>query len=276
MLKSRQAALVPTEQEPTLETVAPEYARQSAKLKELIAQQEEIATKIRELVKRDRAANVFAQNNILALSAAAAQEGKPPRMIGPSKKAADLLGEFAPPPVPAPAFLAHESKESKELRELGADSAALQEAIDLLRPQLVKAHVEGSARLCELLAPEYSQIAGRICAALVELAKADLAQRAFVVKHRNIARSTLRVVHAGSLGDPRDSQSEMSRLLQWGLECRHLDLADLPADWAARKHGLQARSFSRNLGDCFCVCRTLWRPQTSTDQHRQRATRRQE
>jgi hypothetical protein len=90
--------------------------------------------------------------------------------------------------------------------------------------------------------PKYKKIAARICAALVELGNADLEQREFMLKYRNAARSTLRVVHAtGSLGDPRDPQSELSRLLQWACECGHFNLDDLPTEWGARK-SFQIRS----------------------------------
>jgi hypothetical protein len=97
---------------------------------------------------------------------------------------------------------------------------------------VTRAHLEGSARLCALLMPKYKRIARRICAALVELGNADLEQREFMLRYRHAARSTLRVVHStGSLGDPRDFQSELRRLLYWAAECGHFDLADLPADW---------------------------------------------
>jgi hypothetical protein len=123
-------------------------------------------------------------------------------------------------------------------RELGEEVAAVREAIAILRPLVTKAHLDGSARLCALLKPKYGEITRRVCAALVELGNADLAHREFMLKHRNAARSTLRPVHVtGSLGDPRDPQSELNRLLQWAAECGHFNLDDLPTEWGARKGG---------------------------------------
>jgi hypothetical protein len=61
--------------------------------------------------------------------------------------------------------------------------------------------------------------------------------------YRNAARSTLRPVHTtGSLGDPREPQSELRRLLQWAAECGHFDLNDLPTEWGART-GIEIRSW---------------------------------
>ncbi len=246
MLKPRTMSQTtePPIDEPTLESVAPEWAKLSSLLAELTTRQETIGAKISELAKLGQGSVNFAQDNAHAIADAAAQEGKPPRMIGPSKKVAGLLGEYAPAPVPAPRPLFHEPKVSKELRELAAESAAVQEAIKLLHPQLKKAHLEGSARLCALLVPEYKKIATRICAALVELGSSDIEHREFMKKHRNAARSTLRPVHAtGSLGDPDDPQSELRRLLQWAAECGHFDLDDLPPNWGGRGHRGEIRSW---------------------------------
>jgi hypothetical protein len=153
-------------------------------------------------------------------------------MIGPSKGVADLLGKYAPPPVPVPGPLQHEPAVMKESNEVNRQLRDVRDSIKYLRPKLTRAHLEASAKLCDLLRPRYKQIASRICAALVELGKAEIEQRDFHLKHRNVARSTLRCIHAtGSLGDPRDHQSEFRRLLYWAAECGHFDLTNLPADW---------------------------------------------
>jgi hypothetical protein len=240
MLKSRATIQTVSEPEPTLESVAPEWVELSGKLRELLDQEDQLLAKIRAnrpAIDAGGLAN-FQENNILARAAATTAEGKPPRTIGASKKASDLLGKFTPAPVLAPEPFSHEPKIAKEQRELGEAVAAVREAIALLRPQVTKAHLDGSARLCALLMPKYKMIAARICAALIELGMADLEQRGFMSRYRAAARSTLRPVHAtGSLGDPRDPQGELRRLLQWAAECGHFNLDDLPTEFGARKGG---------------------------------------
>lgn len=234
MLKSRTTIQAVSEPEPTLEIVAPEWVKLSAKLQDLLAREDDLLVKIREQKKLVDGSGLatFQQNNIAARIAATEATGKPKRMIGPSERAARLLDEFAPAPVPAPEPFSFEPGIARVQRELGEEVAAVREAIALLQPQVTRAHLEGSARLCALLMPKYKMIARRICAALVELGNADLEQREFMLRYRNAARSTLRVVHAtGGLGDPRDHQSELRRLLYWDAECGHFDLADLPEDW---------------------------------------------
>ena len=137
----------PPAEEPTLESVAPDWVELTGKLCELIARQKEIEVKISNAKKSIDAMGLanFAQENIGPISAAAEAEGKPPRMVGPSKKVVGLLGKFAPAPVPATSPLSHEPQISREMRELGKESAALQEALELLHPQLAKARLEGDS-----------------------------------------------------------------------------------------------------------------------------------
>ena len=240
MLKSRAMTQAVPELEPTLESVAPEWVALSSRLKTLIASEEDLLAKIREqqkLVDRSGLAT-FQQNNVAARMAATQAAGKPKRVIGPSERAARLLDEFAPAPIPAPEPFSFEPEIARVQRELGEEVAAVREAIAILQPLVTKAHLDGSARLCALLKPKYGEITRRVCAALVELGNADLEHREFMLKYRNAARSTLRPVHVtGSLGDPRDPQSELRRLLQWAAECGHLNLDDLPTGWGARKGG---------------------------------------
>jgi hypothetical protein len=235
MLKSRTATIQDlSEPEPTLESVAPAWVDLNGRLHELLAREEDLLGKIRELkpIFEGSGLATFNQNNVHTLAVAAEAASKPKRMIGPSERAANLLGKHAPAPVPAPDPLSFEPKLAKQMRELGDEVSATREAIALLRPQVTKAHLDGSARLCALLMPRYKKIASRICAALVELGSAELEHREFMLQHRAAARSTLRVVRAtGSLGDPLQYQSELRRQLYWAAECGHFDLADLPADW---------------------------------------------
>jgi hypothetical protein len=256
MLKSRATVQDLPEPEPTLESVAPEWVELSGKLRDLLAQEENLLGEIRDLkpaIDKSGLAN-FRETNVGVFAAAAEAASKPKRMIGPSGRAADILGKHAPAPVPAPEPLSFEPKLAKQMRELGDEVAAVREAIALLHPQVTKAHLEGSKRLCMLLAPEYKKIAGRIYAALVELGNADLEQRAFMLKYRNAARSTLRVVHStGSLGDPQDKQSELRRLLDWAAECGHFDLSELPSSWDQRTKAQVSHPATRSGADSLSL-----------------------
>jgi hypothetical protein len=229
----------------TLDTIAPEWVELSKAFQELCAREDELIARARGQ-KKDLDGSglaLFSEQNIAAIRTAAAEAGKPPRMFGASEKAAALLGKFTPAPVAAPLPLAHEPKFAREARETNEDIAAVREAIAALRPQLTRAHLEGSARLCKQLTPEYSGIARRICVALVELGKAEMAHKQFMHRHRGAERSTLRPVPTDSLGNPLDQSSQLRRLLDWAIESGHFDFADLPAEWGARRNVGQIRSW---------------------------------
>jgi hypothetical protein len=256
MLKPRATVQDVSEPEPTLESVAPEWVELSGKLLDLLAREEDLLGKIRELkptIDRSGLAT-FRETNVGVFAAATEAAGKPKRMIGPSQRAADLLGKHAPAPVPAPEPFSFEPKLAKQMRELGEEVAAVREAIAVLHPQVTKAHLQGSARLCALLMPKYKKIASRICAAIVELGNADLEQREFMLKYRNAARSTLRVVHStGSLGDAQDKQSEMRKMLDWAAECGHFDVSELPSSWDQRTKAQVSHPATRSGADSLSL-----------------------
>lgn len=232
-----------TPEELTIYTVAPEWVELTEKHQALLKRRDELIAEVARHRKELVGSGLvnFHELNLQGLKAAREAAGKPPRTIGPSEKASNLLGKFSPEPKPAPEPFSFEPRIAREMRERGEELAALQEAIDILQPQLTRAHLEGSARLCELLMPEYRTIARRICAALVELGNAELMHRQFMHRHRNAARSMLRPVQGiGWLGDPLEPASELRRLLEWAIECGHFDAADLPAEWPRNRH---ARAF---------------------------------
>jgi hypothetical protein len=117
--------------------------------------------------------------------------------------------------------------------KISEEIKSIDEAIELLHPQLKKARTEGSKRLWKMVQPEYRGIAGRICAALIELGNAHLEQERFFQRHISAERASLRPIHGtGTLGDPRDPQSEIRRLLQWACECGHFDPENIPTtEW---------------------------------------------
>lgn len=222
----------------TIYTVALEWVELSDKLHGLLKRQDELVAEVAKHRKEFIGSGLanFHELNLQPMKAAREAAGKPPLTVGPSEKASNLLGKFAPEPKPVPPPFTFEPKLAREMRERGEELAVLQEAIEILRPQLTRAHLEGSARLCQLLMPEYKTIAQRICAALVDLGQAEVEHRRFMHRHRNAARSMLRPVQGtGSLGDPLDPESELRRLLAWAIECGHFDASDLPGEWTRKK-----------------------------------------
>jgi hypothetical protein len=216
---------------PTLATVAPVWVVLTNKLLAFEARREELIAKIPALQKAINAAGLasFRELNV-------GRPQDPPKPVGASPRAAKLLGEFTPAPVLPENAPGPEPRVVAEMRQISDELAALDEAIKLLRPQLAKAHVEGSAELCKQLLPEYRKLAGRICAALVELGCAHIEHDRFMAKHRSAFKAKLRPVHgAGSLGDPRDPHSEIRRLLQWAAECGHFQAENLPEEWTKRR-----------------------------------------
>jgi hypothetical protein len=220
-------SMVPSKPSPTLGDVAPDWVEAVAKLVGLNARREELIAKIPALKKAMAPGlALYEEQNI----------GPPPKAPEPRKAsagAAALLGsKFTPPAVLPEPVGQRVPPQISELRKISGEIAQIDEALAFLQPQLTKVHLEGSARLCELLLPEYRVIAGRICAALVELGRAHVEHDQFMKRHRSAVKAKLRPIHgAGSLGDPRDAASELRRLLEWAIECGHFSRDQMPKEW---------------------------------------------
>jgi hypothetical protein len=131
MLRSCALVQDTPEPEPTLESVSPESAEMNRIFQQLIADETDLEIKLGPLSKAINASGLalFNEQNALNRDRAINDTDKPPRMIGPSKGAADLLGKFAPTPTPAPGPLAHEpavmreaNEANRKLREVGKRS----------------------------------------------------------------------------------------------------------------------------------------------------------
>jgi hypothetical protein len=246
MLKPRTQPPAETPEEPTLESVSPEYAEMSRLFQELIAREERIGAEMGPLIQTVNKSGLarFNEQNALNRARVAEDAEKPVRMIAPSRGTAELLGEFAPKPVPALTPLEHEPEIVKKLNKLSDDLRDTRNAIALLGAQMTRKHFEASSQFCDQIRPQYQKIAKRIVAALLELGRAEIEQREFLRKNRRAGLSTLRVVHGtGSLGDPLDHQSELRRQLFWAAECQHFSLSDLPADWPGPRDTAGIRSW---------------------------------
>src|SRR5450631_3998197 len=138
MLKPKSQPVTETApEEPTLESVSPEYAEMSRLHRHLIARESELLAKLPPLVKAINGSGLalFNEQNAFNRERAIADVDKPPRVIGPSKGAAALLGEFAPAPTPVPGPLAHEPAIMKAANEVSRDLREVQEALKHLGPK---------------------------------------------------------------------------------------------------------------------------------------------
>jgi hypothetical protein len=217
---------------PTLASVAPEWVKLTNMLLNFHARRNELLAKIPPLqdgINKSGLAYFFEQNRKPNKEAV--------QPIKASPGAAELLGpEFTPAPRMPEASGIREPAAIAEIRKIGDELKEIDEAIELLHPQLAKARTEGSKRLWKLVIPEYRGIAGRICAALIDLGNAHLEQERFFERHVSAERASLRPIHGtGTLGDPCDPWSEIRRLLQWACECGHFDPENIPtAEWKPR------------------------------------------
>jgi hypothetical protein len=213
---------------PTLASVAPEWVRLTNLLLNLNARRDELIAKVGPLN------NEVSRSGWSYFYEHSRTPQEPAQPITASPGAAELLGpEFTPTPkmpevsgIRVPSWVV-------ELRKISDEIKSIDEALALLHPQLTKARADGSRRLWKMLQPEYRGIAGRVCAALIELGQAHLEHESFIERHVSAERASLRPIHGtGTLGDPRDPQSELRRLLQWAAECGHFPPETLPKEWA--------------------------------------------
>jgi len=223
---------------PTLAAVAPDWVELTQRKLGLLAEKDALCARGAELQKTVNANALWFEQNRRPDSA-------PPQPVKASDRAAALLGpKYTPAPRQPETIGQKEPTGIAEMRKVRIEIEALDEALALIEPQLLRARIEGSDRLWAMLRPEYREITGRICAALIELGRAHLEQEKFLYMHRSAAVARLRPIHGtGSLGDPCDPASELRRMLQWACECGHFDAAKIPAaEW---KRPAERESFAR-------------------------------
>jgi hypothetical protein len=244
---SELGATGPAANSPTIYLVAPEWTELNAKLEQLLQIEADLLAKAKALNEkfgRMAAADYFRTNT-----------PPPPKTRDWSAGVKKLLGPFLPSEQETlPETGTIPPAGATEISNVASDLADVRKAISLIRDAqpgapyslLTKAHLEGSARLCQKLMPEYDLLCDRICAALVELGQAQLEHRDFMHKHRNAARSMLKPIQSfTSLGDPRDPGSELRRILEWAAEAGHFDRAEIPSSWSSQAR----REYPQSFGD---------------------------
>lgn len=230
MLQLKSKPQVDTAQ-PTLRSVSPEFAEIDDKLRALNKREAELLAEVQPL--NEKASNVGAFHWVYNL---AQPPASPPVPIEPSSAAKSLLGRLSPPPrLPEPRKSTSHPMLAK-IRELAAELDAVREAIEILGPLHAKAHRAASRALCEQVMPDYQAIASRVCSALVDLGNAQIEHDEFTrsLEARGAVWSWLLPIQDPSLGDPRDSGSEIRRLLSWAAEGGHFDIRKIPENWRER------------------------------------------
>jgi hypothetical protein len=225
---------------PTLAAVAPDWVELTQRKLGFLAAKDALVARASELQKA-----LNANANALWFEQNRRPDRAPPQPVKASDRAAALLGpKYTPAPRQPETIGQNEPLGIAEMRKVSGEIAAIDEALALLEPQLVRARIEGSDRLWAMLRPEYREIAGRICDALIDLGRAQLEHEKFLYMHRSAAIARLRPIHGtGSLGDPCDPASELRRMLQWACECGHFAAAKIPAaEW---KRPAERESFAR-------------------------------
>jgi hypothetical protein len=210
-----------------LRTVHPDYAAVADKLNELHKRADELAALARPL-------NEQAHRHQISWIA---QSPKPkPKPVERHAGAAALLGDLLPPltpeeiepPPPPPAWPGE-----AELRALGAESEAVQEAIRLLQPVWARARAEGSKKVCEQRLPEYRQLVAKLVNAAKQLGDAVLEHHTFVdeIRQQGASWSFLRPLNLEAFGSLDEAYSPVRRVITDAIEAGHVDASAEPA-WA--------------------------------------------
>jgi hypothetical protein len=214
--------------------IAPEWAALSDKLAELTAIEAKLIEEIRPLNER------FAQRGDFATGFArsATKQDAPAKAVDHAPNVKKLLGDLTPAPKAPAQRTVFESHDRKRWRQLAEDIDGVRTAISLIHEPLKKAWLDGSAAYCRHCEPDYRTIASSLCATLIALGHAMVAHENFAkdIREQGVAWGILKPMSLAALGSPTDSSSEFSRALKWAIECGHLHIDDVPAEWAARRN----------------------------------------
>lgn len=209
-----------------LRTVHPEYAALADKLNELHKRFDELAELVKPLNEG------AARHRTAWVSQLPKTKQKP---VERHAGAAALLGDLLPPltaeeidpPPPPPSWYGE-----AELRALGAEQEAAQEAIKLLNPLWARARAVGSKKVCEQRLPEYRQLVAKIVTADKDFGDALLEHHEFVdvIRKQGASWSFLRPLNLESFGSLGEGDSPLTRLIGEAIENGHVT-SDADPKW---------------------------------------------
>lgn len=200
-----------------LRAVHPEFAAVSDKLNELHRRADELAVLVRPLNEEARRFQV----------GWIAQSPKPkPKPVERHAGATALLGDLLPPltadEIDPPPLKPAWPKEA-ELRALGIESEAVQEAIKLLGPIWARERAVGSKKVCEQRLPEYRQLVAKLVAAAKQFGDVLLEHHTFVdgIRLQGASWSFLRPLNLEPFGS-LDGDSPVTRMIGDAIEFGHV------------------------------------------------------
>lgn len=210
-------AKTPTTTIERIREVSPRYADLLEKNAELTARHEAVLAEIRPLSEQER------RHNISWISQAPKPQPKPKhRHAGAVALVGDLLSpqpkdELTPQPLP-PAFPGEQ-----RLRELGAESEAVSEAIRLLGPELKKARREFSTTVATQRKAEYQAHAEAVTDAARKLGDAIQKHHAFIDEQRRggIAYQAYRPLNLERFGNLNEPGSPLMQTILDAIELGH-------------------------------------------------------
>ncbi len=209
-----------------IRAIHPRYSDLIEKHSELIARQETVLAEIKPLSEEQRRHQI----------SWVAQAPKPkPKPVVRHAGAVALVGDLLPeqpieetsPAPPRPSWPGEQ-----RLRELGAESEAIVEALKLIAPELAKARKEYSKLVAAQRGEEYREIVEKIVDAAKALGDQLLAHHGYIDQRRldGVAWQYFRPINVSDFGDIAEDFSPLRKLILAAIEQRHVGEGKLP-DW---------------------------------------------
>jgi hypothetical protein len=216
----------PRSQLDRIREVSPHYADLKQKNRDLLDRYEEVIEEIRPLAEQSRRSTV----------GWISQMPKPkPQPVVRHRGALALVGDLLPeqpeeeisPPAPRPSWPGE-----GRLRELGAESEAITEAIKLLAPEIVRARKEYSKKVAEQRGGEYQAIVERIVDAAKVLGDALIEQHTFINSQRldSVSWRYFRPLNLDQFRNLDEPFTPLLGVILDAVEKRHVSAGQIP-DW---------------------------------------------
>lgn len=204
--------------------VSPRYADLLAKNSELVARHEAVLAEIRPLAEEER------RHNTSWISQAPKAQPKP---IKRHEGAVAILGDLLPeqpaveltPPPPRPSWPGED-----RLRELGAESESIAEAIRLLSPELRRARKEYSLKVAALSGAEYAGLAESVVDAARKLGDAIQQHHRWIDEQRlnGVAYQAFRPLNLERFGNLGEPGTILAQTIMDAVERGHFGAGKIP------------------------------------------------
>lgn len=208
-----------------IRTVSPRYAELLEKSAELTARHEAVLSEIAPLSEQER------RTQVSWVAQTPKPQPKPKhRHAGAVALVGDLLSpqpaeELKPPP-PRPSFPGED-----RLRELGAESESISEALRLLASELAVARRSYSLQVATQRKDDYQQLAEAVVDAARKLGDAVLAHHEFIdeLRRDGVGYQALRPLHLEPYGNLGEPGTILLRTIMDAVERGHIGAGKIPA-----------------------------------------------